>query len=230
MPNFDDQIVALIPARDEARVIGPVVETASQFLPVIVVDDGSRDATPQIAREKGATVLQHPTNRGKGAALRTGFEFSLDQGARAVVTLDADGQHEPLEIPKFLTAHREERADLVIGRRTFNKMPFPRGLTNPFGSWLLSLAVGERIYDNQSGYRLYDRTLLSLLDLETVGFEFEVEVIGLALTHDLTIAWVDIRTIYHTDTISYFNPIADSIRFLQTVWRARRWRRPDASA
>lgn len=226
MPQVQDRIVALIPAWDEARVIGPVVATAARFLPVIVVDDGSTDSTPRVAADNGATVLRHPSNRGKGAALRTGFEFSLEQGARGVLTLDADGQHEPLEIPKFLDVHRTEQADLVIGKRTFSQMPFPRGLTNPFGSWLLSLAVGERIYDNQSGYRLYDRSLLRLVDLETVGFEFEVEVIGLALVHDLKIAWVDISTIYHTDTTSYFNPIADSIRFLQTVWRARRWQRP----
>lgn len=226
MPQLQDRIVALIPARDEARVIGPVLETAGQFLPVVVVDDGSSDPTSRIAEDHGATVLRHPQTRGKGAALRTGFGFALEQGARAVLTLDADGQHEPLEIPKFLVVHRAQEADLVIGRRTFSQMPFPRGLTNPFGSWLLSQVVGERIYDNQSGYRLYDRSLLSLLDMETVGFEFEVEVIGLALCHDLKIAWVDISTIYHTDTTSYFHPITDSYRFLRTVWRARRWRRP----
>lgn len=226
MSELQDKIIALIPAWNEERVIGPVVEGAARFLPVLVVDDGSEDATAQIAGEAGAEVLSHETNQGKGAALDTGFDHALQAGARAVVTLDADGQHDPREIPKFLAVHRAQGADLIIGRRNFSEMPFPRGHTNPFGSWLLSWVVGEKIYDNQSGYRLYDRTLLSLLEKKTVGFEFEVEVIGVALINDLQIAWVGISTIYHTDTRSYFHPVTDSLRFLKTVWRARNWRRP----
>jgi glycosyltransferase involved in cell wall biosynthesis len=196
-------------------------------LPVVVVDDGSSDGTDEVAAEVGATVLQHSVNQGKGAALRTGFQWALDHELRAVVTLDADGQHDPLEIPKFLVVHRTQQADLVIGRRNFSQMPFPRWFTNPFGSWLLSQVVGEKIFDNQSGYRLYDRSLLHEIDIPATGFEYEVEVIGAALRNDMKIAWVDIRTIYGTATQSYFHPIRDSIHFLRTVWRARDWKRPE---
>ena len=224
--SFRDQTVALIPAWNEARMIEQVVPVAAAQLPVVLVDDGSDDGTPDLAEELGALVLRHEENQGKGAALRTGFNWALAEEVHAVVTLDADGQHDPVEIPKFTVVHRATDANLVIGRRDFRRMPFPRRYTNPFGSWLLSLAVGEVIHDNQSGYRLYDRTMLQALDLSTAGFEFEVEVIGTALEHDLEIAWVDISTIYNTNTTSYSHPVRDSVRFLQTVWNARHWGRP----
>lgn len=227
MTRFQDQIVALIPAWNEARMIEGVVSQASAFLPVVLVDDGSSDGTPDLAQAQGAHVLRHETNQGKGAALRTGFAWALEQSVRAVLTLDADGQHDPREIPKLTETYQETGAELVIGQRDFGRMPFPRGYTNPFGSWLLSLAVGERIYDNQSGFRLYDRALLNVLELDSSGFEFEVEAIGAAIVNDLQIKWVDISTIYKTQTQSYFHPIRDSIQFLRTVWRARRWKRPN---
>ncbi|MFP3854481.1 MAG: glycosyltransferase family 2 protein, partial [Anaerolineales bacterium] len=226
MAQWKDRIVALIPAYNEHRAIEPVIRGTKQTLPVVVVDDGSSDGTDQVAEDAGAMVLRHQVNQGKGAALRTGFQWALEEQLRAVVTIDADGQHDPMEIPKFLVVFRSEAADLVIGKRDFSKMPFPRGYTNPFGSWLLSKVVGEKIYDNQSGYRLYARSLLEVIDFSAVGFEYEVEVIGAALRNDLKIAWVDIRTIYGTDTTSYFHPVRDSIEFLHTVWRARGWRRP----
>jgi glycosyltransferase involved in cell wall biosynthesis len=227
MADSTKQIVALIPAYNEARELGPVVEAALSYLPVLVVDDGSSDDTAAIAESRGASVVRHSVNRGKGAALRSGFERALADGALAVVTLDADGQHDPHEIPKLLAAYAESDAHLVIGRRQFGQMPFPRNFSNPFGSWLLSVVTGERILDNQSGFRLYDRKLLERLDLNNIGFEFEVEVIGTAIKNDLDIAWVEVATIYHTETTSYFHPIFDSIKFMQTVWRARRWRRPN---
>ena len=223
--EWQNRIAALVPAYNERRAIQPVLSATMKTLPVIVVDDGSSDGTAEVAEAAGATVVRHETNQGKGAALRTGFQWALDNGLEAVITIDADGQHDPQEIPKFLVLYRSEEPDLIIGKRNFSQMPFPRWLSNPFGSWLLSQVVGEKIYDNQSGYRLYSRSLLEVLDFDTAGFEFEVEVIGAALVHDMQIAWVDIRTIYGTATQSYFHPIKDSYHFLKTVWRARKWRR-----
>ncbi len=219
----DKTILALIPAWNEGSRLGPVVEATRRCLPVLVVDDGSRDETAAVAKGAGATVVSHEENRGKGVALVTGFDWALERGYDAVLTLDADGQHDPDDSPRFLDAYETGRWDLIIGRRDFGQMPFPRGYTNPFGSWLLSLALGERILDNQSGFRLHDRALLEMLDLSTTGFELEVELIIQAVCQGMRIGWVEIRTIYGIDKTSYFHPVKDSARFLAMVWRA--WRR-----
>ncbi len=223
-------IVALIPAWNERARLGPVVEATRQHLPVLVVDDGSQDDTAAVARRAGSTVISHSQNQGKGVALMTGFDWALSRGYQAVLTLDADGQHDPDDIPKFLSAYQSGSWDLIIGKRDFTKMPFPRGYTNPFGSWLLSLALGERIPDNQSGFRMHDRRLLETLELTTTGFELEVEVIIQAVCRDMRIGWVEIRTIYHVDKTSYFHPLKDSARFLGMVWHAWRQRRAASTA
>ena len=224
----DEAILALIPAWNEGPRLGPVVEATGHYLPVLVVDDGSRDETAAVAERAGATVVSHEQNMGKGVALTTGFAWALERGWDAVVTLDADGQHDPDDIPKFLDAYAADRWDLIIGKRQFDAMPFPRRYTNPFGSWLLSLALNERILDNQSGFRLHDRGLLEMLDLSTTGFELEVELIVQTVCAGMRIGWVDIHTIYGIDKVSYFHPIKDSVRFLWMVWHA--WRRRRATA
>jgi len=232
----ENSILAFIPAWNEATRIGAVVEATGDYLPVLVVDDGSSDETSAVAKAAGAVVLRHKQNQGKGVALMTGFAWALEQGYDAVLTLDADGQHDPADIPQFLAAYEADAGDLIIGRRDFSQMPFPRSYSNPFGSWLLSLALKNRIYDNQSGYRLHSRRLLERLDLTTIGFELEVEVIiqtlyqqpradGRPSQSPMRIAWVDIRTIYDVDKVSYFHPVKDSARFLGMVWHAWRWRR-----
>lgn len=114
--------------------------------------------------------------------------------------------------------------DLIIGQRDFNLMPFPRSFVNPFGSWLLSRALGTRIYDNQSGYRLYSRRFLEVLDLTASGFELEVEIIVQAVCQGISIGWVEIRTIYDVGKVSYFHPVKDTARFLGMVWYAWRQR------
>ncbi len=223
MPASRASVLALIPAWNEGARVGPVVEETHKHLPVLVVDDGSLDHTAAAAEEAGATVIRHHRNRGKGIALMTGFDWGLSQGYEGVLTLDADGQHDPADIPSFLHAYRNNDWELIIGRRDFTAMPFPRGYTNPFGSWLLSLALKERIPDNQSGFRLHDRDLLETLDLTTTGFELEVEVIIQAVCQGMRIGWVEIETIYGIDKRSYFHPLKDSARFLGMVWQA--WRR-----
>jgi len=220
----DPAILALIPAWNEAVRIRPVLEGALAYLPALVVDDGSIDDTVAVAEAAGATVVRHARNRGKGVALVTGFEWAMDRGYEAVLTLDADGQHDPADIPAFLDAYATGRWDLIVGKRDFSQMPFPRLYSNPFGSWLLSLVLGTPIPDNQSGYRLHTRRLLETLELRTTGFEMEVEVIVQAVYRGLRIGWVDIRTIYGTGKKSYFHPVQDSARFLGMVWWAWRQR------
>jgi glycosyltransferase involved in cell wall biosynthesis len=219
-------IVALIPGYNEAPRIGPVVEAARAFLPVIVVDDGSSDGTSRVAAEAGAVVVRQDPNQGKGAALRTGFRRALADGAEAILTLDADGQHDPAEIPQFLgawaPASDEARPDLVIGARNFRSMPPMRRLSNVLGGRAFSWAVGRDIPDNQSGYRLVSRRLAAAtLASHETGFGLEVEQITICIRMGGRIAWVPIRTIY-AGAPSHIRPIAHLREFLRLVRQARR--------
>jgi glycosyltransferase involved in cell wall biosynthesis len=217
-------IVALIPAHDEGPRITPVVTAALEHLPVIVIDDGSSDDTAERARAAGATVIEQHPNQGKGAALRAGFRRAIDDGAAAVLTLDADGQHDPAEIPRFLTAWESSgrQADLVIGRRNFRSMPPIRRLSNELGGRAFSWAVGQPIPDNQSGYRLIGRRIMeATLASDEGGFEFEVEMITTCIRLGGTISWVPIRTIYAGEP-SHIRPLAHLRSFVRIVRKARR--------
>ena len=216
-------IVALIPGYNEGPRIAEVVRGASTYLPVLVVDDGSADDTAEAARAAGATVIEQRPNQGKGAALRAGFRQALADGADAVLTLDADGQHDPAEIPAFLSAWAAEpRPDLVIGRRNFRAMPPIRRLSNGLGRRAFSWAVGRPIPDNQSGYRLVSRRIMdATLASAEGGFEFEVEMITTCIRMGGTIAWVPIRTIYAGQP-SHIRPLAHLRSFIRIVRKARR--------
>jgi glycosyltransferase involved in cell wall biosynthesis len=216
-------IVALIPGYNEGPRIAEVVRGASAHLPVLVVDDGSADDTADVARAAGATVIEQRPNQGKGAALRAGFRQALADGADAVLTLDADGQHDPAEIPAFLSAWAAEpRPDLIIGRRNFRAMPPIRRLSNVLGGRAFSWAVGRPVPDNQSGYRLVSRRIMeaTLVSAEG-GFEFEVEMITTCIRMGGTIAWVPIRTIYAGEP-SHIRPLAHLRSFIRIVRKARR--------
>ena len=221
----DSRILAIIPAYEAAHLVGPVIREALGHLPVLVVDDGSSDDTAQVARDAGAEVLRQEPNQGKGAALKRGFHYALDQGYDAVLTLDADGQHDPAEIPAFLGAWRSSAPDLVIGARDFSEMPAVRKFANTVGRWSLSRAVGRDIPDNQSGYRLLSRRLLTeMLSSGESGFEFEVDMVLLCLRLDWPMEWVPIRTIYEGKG-SHISPFQHVVSFFRMVRRARRARR-----
>jgi glycosyltransferase involved in cell wall biosynthesis len=221
------RILALIPAHDEAPRIGAVVTAALRHLPVLVVDDGSSDDTADVAQRAGARVQRQRPNQGKGSALRAGFRTALAEGVEAVVTLDADGQHDPAEVPAFLATYARrtvagEPTELIIGRRDFRRMPPLRRLSNWLGTVALSTAVGRWIDDNQSGYRLIGRRLMSAtLDSAESGFAFEVEMIAICLREGWSIEWVPIRTIY-CDEGSHIRPLRHLGEFLAATRRARR--------
>jgi glycosyltransferase involved in cell wall biosynthesis len=222
-PELAPRIVALIPGYNEGPRIGTVVRAALEYLPVIVVDDGSSDDTAARAREVGATVVEQRPNQGKGAALRTGFRRAIAAGYDAVLTLDADGQHDPAEIPRFLEASAvEPPPDLVIGRRNFRAMPPIRRLSNELGGRAFSWAVGRPIPDNQSGYRLVSRRLMeATLASDEGGFEFEVEMITTCIRLGGMIAWVPIRTIYAGEP-SHIEPWRHFREFLRVTAKARK--------
>jgi glycosyltransferase involved in cell wall biosynthesis len=222
MSHDDDRTLALIPGYNEGPRIGAVVRMAREHLSVLVVDDGSSDDTAEQARSAGATVIEQRPNRGKGAALRLGFERAIAEGYAAVLTLDADGQHDPAEIPKFIAAYEvDPRPDLVIGRRNFRTMPPVRRIANELGGRAFSWAVGQPIPDNQSGYRLIGRRVMdATLGSDEGGFEFEVEMITTVIRLGGTIAWVPIRTIYGAP--SHIRPLDHLRHFSRIVRKARR--------
>jgi glycosyltransferase involved in cell wall biosynthesis len=223
--NNTTKILALIPGYNEAAHIAEVVAGTQVHLPVLVVDDGSADDTAARAEGAGATVLRQTPNQGKGAALRAGFRWTLDAEYEAAVTLDADGQHDPAEIPKFLDAYADRGADLIIGARDFSHMPLIRRLSNTIGGWAFSWAIGQPIRDNQSGYRLIHRRLLeAILASDEAGFEFEVEMIVTCIQHDFMLDWVSIRTIYAGET-SHIHPWHHTVNFLRMVWQTRKRRK-----
>jgi len=215
------EILVLIPAYNEATRLAPVVIGALSQLPVLVVDDGSTDNTAAVADSAGAAVLPQIPNQGKGAALRAGFQWALDKGYGAVLTLDADGQHDPAEIPNFLQAYRADQADLIIGSRDFDLMPLVRRLANSLGRRIFSWALGQYVPDNQSGYRLISHRLMeAMLASGEQGFEFEVEMIVVCMQQGFKLDWVPIRTIYAGES-SHINPLQHTINFLRVVRQTR---------
>lgn len=216
-------VCAVIPAYNAETSLGNVIDRTREHVHrVIVVNDGSTDSTEDVARGRGVEVVSLSSNKGKGYALRRGFSQALTNGCRAVVTLDADGQHDPAEIPRFLAAWRtERRPDLIVGRRDFREMPLVRRLSNVLGGRAFSWAVGREIPDNQSGYRLVSRRLAeATLASDEPGFAFEVEQITTCIRMGGSIAWVPVRTIY-AGAPSHIRPLAHLREFVRIVRRAR---------
>jgi glycosyltransferase involved in cell wall biosynthesis len=221
-PQPGAPITALIPAYNAAHLVAPVIRGARKQLPVLVIDDGSSDDTLGAARAAGADAVRQEPNQGKGAALKHGFRLALERGCDAILTLDADGQHDPAEIPKFLAAWHERRPDLTIGARSFGDMPFVRRLSNTIGTWSFSRALGQPVRDNQSGYRLISRRLAeAMLASDEAGFELEVEMIVVCVKRGWPIDWVPIRTIYG-DQGSHISPISHVVNFFRVVSKTRR--------
>jgi len=190
----------VIPAFNEEQVIAEVLRglRGAGYPQVIVVDDGSADATSQRAREAGATVvLQHFLNRGKGAAAKTGIEAAKRLGADAVVTLDGDGQHDPADIARMLRL-LGEGWDVVLGSRLKDPRGMPRWkiLANIAGNVFTWALHGLWVTDSQSGFRAYSRRALELIDTRTDRYEYDSEVIREIRRHHLRFVEIPIAVIY----------------------------------
>ena len=217
------QVMAVIPAYNPGPEIVRVVTGAARELGndhVLVVDDGATDRSGERARETGVQVITHPENRGKGAALRSGFAAALAAGAEWVFTLDADGQHDPAEMPAFLAAAAAGGADLWIGdrMRDTRDMPPLRRFANRSTSSIISWLAGQPISDSQSGYRLISARVLRSVDLRFDRFEAESEILIKASRAGFRIGSVPIRTIYGEER-STIHPARDTLRFLGLVWK-----------
>lgn len=216
------EVAALIPAYREERYIADVVRrTASAVGFVLVVDDGSGDATGPLALEAGAEVLLHDRNRGKGAAIKSGLRHLARSGFDYIMILDGDGQHRPEEIHEFVAAAQvDESIRLWIGNRMSDtrSMPLVRRLTNRFMSWLLSRVCGQRIPDSQCGFRLVHRSLVPLLDCESSAFDYESEMLIRVSRAGGRIGAVAVTTVYR-DEVSSIRPARDAVRFFRMIWR-----------
>jgi glycosyltransferase involved in cell wall biosynthesis len=217
-------VAAVIPAYQEEKHIGDVVRrTRQQLDDVLVVDDGSNDQTAARAREAGAGVVVHPQNRGKGESIKTGLRHWLDRQFDYVVILDADGQHLPEEIDRFVNAASTLGAQLLIGTRMndVSGMPPLRRIVNRYMSKRISRVCGQRIPDTQCGFRMLHRQLVPDVLGGANRFDYETEMLILASRRGYRIESVPITTVY-CDEVSSIHPIRDTIRFLKLMRRYRK--------
>ena len=215
-------LLAVIPAHNEARTIASVtIGVKALGHDVLVVDDGSVDATAQLAQAAGAAVVHTRNKSGKGSALRLGFAWALERGYEEVICLDGDGQHNPGDIQAFLECRKAGKAALVNGNRMGNPqgMPLLRRVTNMFMSWLISIVCGQPITDTQCGFRLISADVLKAVELECSDFEIETELLIKASKKGFKIASVPIATIYR-DEVSKIKPVRDTLRFIRYMIRA----------
>lgn len=218
------RIAITIPAFQAGPSVADVVARSRRVLPdVLVVDDGSEDGTGGAAREAGAEVITFETNRGKGAALAAAFEHLARRGFEAVVTLDADGQHLPEQVPVLVEAFRGG-ADLVLGTRDhlFDQMYWVRRLSNTLSSAAISFAAGQRLHDIQTGFRIYSRRLIESVPLVEPRFEAESAIVVRAARRGFTVAAVPVDMGNPDGRLtSHYRPLVDSLRIARAVIRAR---------
>lgn len=209
------KIIAVIPAYNEGKRVGSVVADALRFVEtVIVVDDGSSDDTAKHAVEAGAILVQHPENCGAGAATMTGIEAARAMGADAIVTLDADEQHNPDDIPALITPIREDTADIAFanrfGRR--NSIPFIRRAFNAIGNVITFAATGKWVADSQCGFKALGPKALQEIDLKMSGYEFCTEIVREAAQHRWRVAQIPAKVIYSEYTLAKGQSFAGGVK------------------
>ncbi|HET6553011.1 MAG TPA: glycosyltransferase family 2 protein [Dyella sp.] len=223
MNTSDARWCVLIPCLNEEAAIGNVVQSVLALgVPVIVVDDGSDDRTPEIVQSLPVTLLRHPHRSGKGEALRTGFREAMRQGFDAVLTMDGDGQHLASDIPRIAAAAQRYPNHIVIGARLLEREQQPKGRrrANAVADWGISWACAQPVADTQSGQRWYPRAALDLVDLPAENFVFEAAIlIAASREKGMGVVSVPIASRYQGEfRISHFSPVRDVTRItLYTV-------------
>ena len=224
------RIALLIPVFNGGSVITEVIGRCRMHdLPVIVVDDGSTDGTlERVARLEVDQLVRQESNRGKGFALRSGFESARRAGYEAVVTLDADGQHRPEEVPKFLDCYDRTDADIIVGdrfgdREYLKRMPWQRVLSNRISSALIRTLCRLPIRDVQCGFRLYRLASVGSLASVAEGFEYETEVLLQARARNLRLENIPVRCEYPQGTVrSQYRAVFHSWQIARVVLAQRR--------
>lgn len=221
--NTPGSVIIVIPAYNESATIAPLVREALRYFPVIVVDDGSADDTAAQVAETGATLVRHPQNRGKAAALWTGMQRALELGAETVITLDGDGQHEPQDAPRLAEAAQAQPRAVVVAARLRNREATPplRLFGNRFANFWISWASAQPIRDSQSGYRAYPASLLRQLEPKVArerSFVFESEILIEAGWRGYRVHDITIEALYpEARRKSHYRPTLDTVRIVRMV-------------
>lgn len=213
----------LIPAYNAEKTILAVVrESLEHGLPVVLVDDGSTDTTSATLTGLPVTLLRHQQNRGKGAALKTGFAWAVESGFDAVVTIDADGQHDMSAIPRLVTFAQSGNWDILIASRhsQFEQMAGLRKFWNRIGVWCIWKRTGFEITDSQSGFRYYSRDVVKKLSLESNGYALEMEILLKAWKSGFTIGSLPVAArVADGRATSHYRPINDTFTISMTFLR-----------
>ena len=220
---MDNDLFVIIPAYNEQRHISSVIQKVKKYsINIIVVDDGSNDRTSEVAKKEGVIVLKHIVNLGKGAALKTGCEYSVANGAKKLIFIDADGQHQPEEIPRFLQALKD--ADIVFGSRSLNKkMP----LVLRFGNWFINKVndylSGVKLRDTQSGYRAMTSDAYQKIRWKSTNYSVESEMIANTGRQRLKYKEITIKTIYSDNYKG--TTVIDGVKIVLNMlwWKLGRW-------
>jgi len=222
-----DKICVLIPAYNAQWTLGFVLEKVGPLkIDTLVVDDGSSDETERVASEHGAQLLKHSLNLGKGAALRTGFQSILRRDYQVVITLDADGQHDPAEIPFLLKIFQNVKPDILIASRAseFGKMTFLRRFWNRLGVKAVARLCHSDITDSQSGFRVIRTDVLKEIDLSTSRFEAELELLIKACKKGFSVLSIPSATRRVDGTgSSHFRPVVDTWLVCKVFLRSLFW-------
>lgn len=221
-------ITVIIPARDEEVSIGSMVLKTKKYADhVIVVDDGSIDDTAEIARIAGAEVIRHPKNKGKGEAIKTGFYAAFNNGTKIIVTIDADGQHDPDEIPKVVAPISSLGVNMVIGSRYLNgnNIPFIRHMGQKVLDRMTNLNSGVKVSDTQSGFRAFDIDTAKKFSFGENGLSIESQMLAEAASAGSVIKEVDVGVRYDVDCSSE-NAVVHGMKVLIHILQDMEFRRP----
>ncbi|MDP8234043.1 MAG: glycosyltransferase family 2 protein [Candidatus Saelkia tenebricola] len=216
--NLDNPLV-IIPVHNEARLLGGVLKDILRLnmFDVLVVDDGSHDKTCEVVNLYNVVLIKNNVNLGKGAALKRGFDYALENGYQSVITVDGDGQHKSEDLLIVYQAFLDSESDIIIGNRMWCPLGMPkiRKVTNFLMSKLLSRLTGTRIPDSQCGLKLIRRRILSDVNISSNKFEVESEILFQSIQKDYKIKSVNISSIYIPERKSHIRPLQDTVRFFK---------------
>ncbi len=221
MSKAETKILILIPAYNAAKYLEELITRITQSAPeadLLIIDDGSSDNTQEILKSVNVISLINEPNRGKGYTLRRGFQYAIDNKYTHVITIDADLQHLPEELPRFIEI--ADKNDVVLGTRAIDLkiMPFARWMTNNLTSLIVSVFAGRRIRDSQSGYRMLSSEVLKRFRLRSFRYDFESEQLLQTGLVGARVGEAEISTIYEGSESS-IRPFKDTIRFIRLLWQ-----------